>query len=70
VPEIFQMIQKKGAVSAEEMYRTFNMGIGFVIILSPSQMPAFCGYMKEKKMKFFEIGEVIDRTRQKLVWCD
>lgn len=33
VPEIFRIVQKKGNVPEKEMYRTFNMGIGMVIIV-------------------------------------
>jgi phosphoribosylaminoimidazole-succinocarboxamide synthase len=32
-PDIFKKIQEKGAIAEEEMFRVFNMGIGFVIIL-------------------------------------
>ncbi len=32
VPPIFQLIQELGAVPDPEMYRTFNMGIGYIII--------------------------------------
>jgi phosphoribosylformylglycinamidine cyclo-ligase len=32
-PPVFSEIQEKGEVDKEEMYRTFNMGIGFVIIV-------------------------------------
>lgn len=35
VPEIFNIIQKKGDVSEKEMYRTLNMGIGMVLIVRP-----------------------------------
>ncbi|MEG1479972.1 MAG: phosphoribosylformylglycinamidine cyclo-ligase [Kiritimatiellia bacterium] len=31
VPQIFQFIQEKGNVDREEMYRVFNMGIGFIL---------------------------------------
>jgi phosphoribosylformylglycinamidine cyclo-ligase len=31
-PGIFRIIQKRGRVSDREMYRTFNMGVGFVVI--------------------------------------
>jgi phosphoribosylformylglycinamidine cyclo-ligase len=31
VPPIFRFIQERGAVSRDEMYRTFNMGIGMII---------------------------------------
>nr|WP_197535238.1 phosphoribosylformylglycinamidine cyclo-ligase [Methanocella arvoryzae] len=32
VPEVFKFIQKTGNIEDEEMYRTFNMGMGYVII--------------------------------------
>jgi phosphoribosylformylglycinamidine cyclo-ligase len=35
VPKIFKLIQKKGNVLPEDMYRTFNMGIGMVLIVCP-----------------------------------
>jgi phosphoribosylformylglycinamidine cyclo-ligase len=35
--KIFQTIQREGHVSDSEMYRTFNMGIGFVVICPESQ---------------------------------
>jgi phosphoribosylformylglycinamidine cyclo-ligase len=38
VPPIFRLIQKGGEVSDEEMARTFNMGIGMVVVVSPSDL--------------------------------
>jgi phosphoribosylformylglycinamidine cyclo-ligase len=35
VPHLFQMIQKGGRVPDDEMYRTFNMGIGMVVVVAP-----------------------------------
>ena len=35
VPPLFRLIQEKGGVSEAEMFRVFNMGIGFVLIVSP-----------------------------------
>jgi phosphoribosylformylglycinamidine cyclo-ligase len=32
-PPIFSLIQKEGKISDEEMYRTFNMGIGMVLVV-------------------------------------
>lgn len=34
--EIFNLLQKYGDVSEDEMYKTFNMGIGFILIVSDS----------------------------------
>ena len=33
VPPLFQLIQQRGEVAREEMYRVFNMGIGMVVIV-------------------------------------
>jgi phosphoribosylformylglycinamidine cyclo-ligase len=36
LPEIFQWLQREGNVIDEEMYRTFNCGVGMVVIVDPS----------------------------------
>lgn len=35
VPEIFRKIQRKGKIDEIEMFRTFNMGLGMIIVISP-----------------------------------
>ena len=37
-PPLFRLIQRGGDVSEDEMYRTFNMGIGMVVVVSPSDL--------------------------------
>ncbi|MDD2573385.1 MAG: phosphoribosylformylglycinamidine cyclo-ligase [Firmicutes bacterium] len=37
VPQVFGYIQKRGGIEEEEMYRTFNMGIGLVMAVAPDQ---------------------------------
>jgi phosphoribosylformylglycinamidine cyclo-ligase len=36
-PPIFQLIQTHGKVSAKEMYRVFNMGMGFLVVVPPEK---------------------------------
>jgi phosphoribosylamine--glycine ligase/phosphoribosylformylglycinamidine cyclo-ligase len=38
VPPIFRLIQTRGQVDADEMYRVFNMGIGMVLLVEPEQV--------------------------------
>jgi len=38
VPTIFTFIERQGKVDREEMYRVFNMGIGYVIIIPKNQL--------------------------------
>jgi phosphoribosylformylglycinamidine cyclo-ligase len=51
VPEIFKIIQQKGKIADEEMYRTFNMGIGMVIIVDKTKV--------EQILKFFKKDGVV-----------
>lgn len=53
-PEIFRYIQVKGEISEEEMYGTFNMGIGFTLIVSPSIKQFILDALPEA----FEIGYI------------
>lgn len=36
VPDVFGVLQKAGSVDTNEMHRTFNMGVGMVVICAPS----------------------------------
>lgn len=39
VPEIFGEIQARGRISDEELLRTFNLGIGLVLVCAPERVP-------------------------------
>jgi phosphoribosylformylglycinamidine cyclo-ligase len=39
-PNVFRVLMQAGAVEPAEMYRTFNMGVGMVVICSPSDVDA------------------------------
>jgi len=39
VPQIFRHIQERGQIDAHEMYRVFNMGIGYVVVVRPEDAP-------------------------------
>ncbi len=38
VPHVFRVLQEAGEVQPAEMYRTFNMGVGMVVICAPSDV--------------------------------
>lgn len=46
-PAIFTLIQAKGDVSEEEMYRVFNMGIGLVVIVSEADVDSVLSGLPE-----------------------
>lgn len=55
---IFKQIQKDGNIGMKEMYRTFNMGIGFCIILPKDNVEKTISILEKNKMKVYQIGEV------------
>ena len=61
VPPIFHLIQQRGNVDREEMYRVFNMGIGMVVICSPSDVGGITRALPEAKV----IGEVVKQAGKK-----
>jgi phosphoribosylformylglycinamidine cyclo-ligase len=40
IPGVFRVLQEAGSVDAAEMYRTFNMGVGMVVICAPADVKA------------------------------
>jgi phosphoribosylformylglycinamidine cyclo-ligase len=40
VPNVFSVLQKRGSVDVSEMHRTFNMGVGMVVICAPADVNA------------------------------
>ncbi len=58
VPSIFNLIQKRGNVDRDEMYRVFNMGIGMVIICAPGNADSLTEALPGSKI----IGEVVKQA--------
>lgn len=58
VPFIFQLIQRLGDLSDREMFRTFNMGIGFVLIVDRDQADEIAKKLKEEGEQVWFLGEV------------
>jgi phosphoribosylformylglycinamidine cyclo-ligase len=53
------MIQTAGNVPIEDMRRTFNLGIGLVIVASPSEIDRIGAHLKTIGEPYWHIGEVI-----------
>lgn len=60
VPAVFSLIQKIGAIDREEMLRTFNMGIGLVLIVSAGESAAVLSTLRAGNNQAFVIGQVAD----------
>lgn len=68
VPRIFQLIRDKGRVPEQDMYRTFNMGIGFAIVVHPQDAEHVQAFLRTQKQRSFMIGEVVRNSDKKVVF--
>ncbi len=57
-PPIFGLIQKTGGVPEDDMQKTFNLGVGMIVIVPPAQADAVLAFLTRKKEKPRIIGEV------------
>jgi phosphoribosylformylglycinamidine cyclo-ligase len=60
VPPVFGWLQKCGNVAETEMFRVFNMGIGFAVICAPSAADDIVKHFTSEGIPAWRIGEVKD----------
>lgn len=58
MPKIFELLQKWGNVDWPEMYRTFNMGVGMVIIAAPEDADKIRASLEQKGETVYTLGHV------------
>jgi len=64
VPPIFDVIQKAGKVERKEMFKTFNMGIGMILVVSNTNASKLTKALTEAGEKVFSIGEIFAGKRK------
>lgn len=64
VPMIFKLIQEAGSVEKDEMYSTFNMGLGMLLFIDPADQSLVEKHLKEKGEVFYNVGEVVPGSRK------
>ena len=62
VPEIFTLIAQQGEISPAVMYATFNMGIGFCVVVSKSDQQAALAALKQAGEDAVRVGWVTGRS--------
>lgn len=67
VPPIFGLIQRLGNVPMREMYRTFNMGIGFVVIAASRHADSVAAAFRRHGEKAHIIGHVVEGKRRVII---
>jgi phosphoribosylformylglycinamidine cyclo-ligase len=61
---VFKLMQEIGNVSETEMYRTFNMGVGMVVVISPQDQAAVESHLQQQDASVYKIGSVTKGNRE------
>lgn len=61
VPTIFSIIQERGAVPQEEMFRVFNMGIGMMLVVPSSEVDSLLRAVSAAEQHAWVIGDIVER---------
>ncbi len=67
-PPIFSLIQKAGNIPERDMFNTFNMGVGMVVITSPDTADAALRALKAGGVDAYVLGEIVPGD-EKIVLC-
>lgn len=67
IKPVFKLMQKIGQVETGEMFRTFNMGIGYVLVTSPVNCDKTLDYLQEKGEKPAVIGKISSQEQKVVV---
>lgn len=62
-PKIFNLLQKWGNIELDEMYGTFNMGVGMVAVVPKDQLDQILSFLEDKDEKVYILGEIKKGTK-------
>ena len=64
---VFEVMQQIGNIEAAEMYRTFNMGVGIVIVCASASAIEIERHFEQQEQAFYRIGRVIRGNREVVI---
>ena len=60
IPNIFLWLQKLGSIENKEMLKTFNCGIGLILIISDNQQKGVISHLDKKGIKYWIMGKTFE----------
>jgi phosphoribosylformylglycinamidine cyclo-ligase len=64
VPPIFEHLQRLGNVDKEEMLRTFNMGLGMLVVVPAKKFKKAQTLLERASEKFYSVGRIVKGERK------
>ena len=69
LPAVFEWLQKGGNIDTLEMYRTFNCGVGFILVIPQDKADEALNFLQAQGENAWVIGDIIARERDAVVYA-
>jgi len=67
VPNLFEQLMRAGRVNRDEMFRTFNMGVGMVVIADPKDIETITAGAESERVNAWTLGHVSSGSGQVII---
>ena len=64
VPPLFRLLQRDGRIADDEMLRTFNMGIGMVLVVPAHREAEVVAHLDRVRERHYRVGEIVPGNRK------
>lgn len=64
---VFSKLQEWGNVDVKEMYRTFNMGIGMILVVDPENLAAVKAQLEKQNEAVYEMGRIEEAGAERVI---
>ena len=64
VPKVFKVMQKRAEITDEQIYNTFNMGIGMMVVVAPENVETAIESLKATGEEVAVIGKIVPGDRK------
>jgi len=63
IPPVFNVLAKRGEVPEDDLWRTFNMGVGMVLIVPPKRLEKVLAHLRDADCPSFPMGNIVKGER-------
>jgi phosphoribosylformylglycinamidine cyclo-ligase len=63
IPPIFSLIQRTGRIAHAEMDRTFNQGLGMIVVVGKKDVDRATKALEKMRERYFIVGDIVAGTR-------
>ncbi|MBV1911190.1 MAG: phosphoribosylformylglycinamidine cyclo-ligase [Kangiellaceae bacterium] len=67
-PAIFDWLQEKGNVESNEMYKTFNCGVGMVLVVSQEELQTAIELLNASGEQAWHLGQIVSKEEQQVTF--